>query len=553
MIMKLKMHFRYTLERKVVGPAGKGAGNGRRLGARRRHLVAIMQVRPNQITVLFSVRMPVELGDLVNLDEDKGPIPSPNASQEKNLVKELLQDDLQPAEPSAVSNKDDNSASHNNLKADNPKKPSLMSKFKSAAKGIKNATKSTKGEPVEQEAEKFSTPNQSSSQAAKYFGVPLMSFSQIPDFLEAALKFLENATAASTEGVFRISGSKATIEACIEKIDRGDSIKFTDVHTATGLVKQYLRTLPEPVITTTLFDAFYDTVLCKDEDEKMERMRLLIDALPDIHKVVLKRVLRTLCYLSAFEEKTMMGALNLATVVGPNLGWAASIEESESGNSGHQMAFISSSKATAITLYLIDNLSEVFQEPKKYVGLGLREAYLGEEDGSRSFTFLRNGDGQFYGSALDGGELVEEPVDLAECIIIHWISHCQEISGEIAFETNIISSSKSLNDSHQGILNSQESIKSAPASMPLYEHDIRLMQPASLTNVAIEDPEDVKSVNLSWIISKVDALQAEVHQLRSSLQEEARKREELSQVVPFLMRNQDEVLSLLQSLNISKG
>lgn len=63
------------------------------------------------------------------------------------------------------------------------------------------------------------------------------------------------------EGIFRVAGDKRLVEYYRDCYDTGtrpvfDGSRVVDVHSAASLLKLYLRELPEPLLTYTLFPHF---------------------------------------------------------------------------------------------------------------------------------------------------------------------------------------------------------------------------------------------------------------------------------------------------------
>ena len=61
------------------------------------------------------------------------------------------------------------------------------------------------------------------------------------------------------EGVFRISAMKSALTEAQEVIDSGKRLEFTDLpdpHIVPALFKQFLRELPEPLLTFELYSDF---------------------------------------------------------------------------------------------------------------------------------------------------------------------------------------------------------------------------------------------------------------------------------------------------------
>ena len=55
-----------------------------------------------------------------------------------------------------------------------------------------------------------------------------------------------------------------------------------DIHSVSGLLKQYLRELPNPLLTYQLYDKFVAAVQ-SDEDQQLIRVRDVVQQLPPPH------------------------------------------------------------------------------------------------------------------------------------------------------------------------------------------------------------------------------------------------------------------------------
>lgn len=58
------------------------------------------------------------------------------------------------------------------------------------------------------------------------------------------------------EGIFRISAPKSRLDELETIVNSGKSFYLTDVHDATGLLKRFLRQLPEHILTEKMRDTF---------------------------------------------------------------------------------------------------------------------------------------------------------------------------------------------------------------------------------------------------------------------------------------------------------
>mmetsp|Transcript_26875 Transcript_26875/g.65844 ORF Transcript_26875/g.65844 Transcript_26875/m.65844 type:complete len:131 (+) Transcript_26875:229-621(+) len=62
----------------------------------------------------------------------------------------------------------------------------------------------------------------------------------------------------TTEGLFRVRGDPARIQDCKARYDRGEVMPLkgcSDAHTVGGVLKLYLASLPEPLLSYRLYDS----------------------------------------------------------------------------------------------------------------------------------------------------------------------------------------------------------------------------------------------------------------------------------------------------------
>eukprot|EP01094_Clydonella_sp_ATCC50884_P021158 TRINITY_DN4585_c0_g1_i3.p1 TRINITY_DN4585_c0_g1~~TRINITY_DN4585_c0_g1_i3.p1 ORF type:complete len:525 (-),score=125.96 TRINITY_DN4585_c0_g1_i3:103-1677(-) len=93
-------------------------------------------------------------------------------------------------------------------------------------------------------------------QHVRYFGVDLEELmiheaGDVPWLVEKVISVLENEDHLKTDGIFRMSGNMNEINAVIKLCDRGIEVQGLDhfsVHTLTGLLKRFLKSLPSPLI-----------------------------------------------------------------------------------------------------------------------------------------------------------------------------------------------------------------------------------------------------------------------------------------------------------------
>uniref|UniRef100_A0A3Q0SUS5 Rho GTPase activating protein 6 n=1 Tax=Amphilophus citrinellus TaxID=61819 RepID=A0A3Q0SUS5_AMPCI len=127
--------------------------------------------------------------------------------------------------------------------------------------------------------------------------------------------------------------SKTKLGCCLrEEFDRGVDVQLDEeysVHDVAALLKEFLRDLPDPLLTKELYTAFINTTLL-DSDEQQSVIQLLIYLLPACNSDTLHRLLEFLSTVAdhAHDQQdkdgqeitgNKMTALNLATIFGPNL------------------------------------------------------------------------------------------------------------------------------------------------------------------------------------------------------------------------------------------
>lgn len=156
------------------------------------------------------------------------------------------------------------------------------------------------------------------------FGVPLKEVlarerTRIPRIVASCVSFLTR-HALDSPGLFRLSGSSSAVNRLKETFDRGEVVDFDkeehDYDSCAGVLKLYLRQLPEPPITFELYNAFLDVA---NKADAAERMAQLVRQLPDANRALLCVLLRFMAQVIEHRETNQMNVNNLAIVFGPNL------------------------------------------------------------------------------------------------------------------------------------------------------------------------------------------------------------------------------------------
>ncbi|KAI0425294.1 hypothetical protein F5Y09DRAFT_322141 [Xylaria sp. FL1042] len=133
----------------------------------------------------------------------------------------------------------------------------------------------------------------------------------------------------AVEGIYRLSGSSMHVNKLKSLFDsdqeshildfRNPENFFHDVNSVAGLLKQFLRDLPDPLLTSDNYSAFIDAAKQDDEIVRRDSMHAIINGLPDPNYATLRAL--TLHLYRVMENSTVnrMNSQNLAIVFGPTL------------------------------------------------------------------------------------------------------------------------------------------------------------------------------------------------------------------------------------------
>ncbi|KAJ3452509.1 rho gtpase-activating protein 68f [Anaeramoeba flamelloides] len=152
------------------------------------------------------------------------------------------------------------------------------------------------------------------------FGDPillLMPFedSPLPSFLSTAIQYIQT-KALKEEGLFRKSGSKSEMDVYIKATGQGLELDFsreTNPHNVTGLIKAWLRQLPEPLLTHRVL-----TILKREGDIKLDVIKELFLAIPKQNIKIITAFFSLFEKVIEFKEYNKMGIKNLSLVFAPS-------------------------------------------------------------------------------------------------------------------------------------------------------------------------------------------------------------------------------------------
>uniref|UniRef100_A0A4W6FGR4 Rac GTPase-activating protein 1 n=1 Tax=Lates calcarifer TaxID=8187 RepID=A0A4W6FGR4_LATCA len=123
-------------------------------------------------------------------------------------------------------------------------------------------------------------------------------------------------------GLYRLSGADRTVKELKEKFLRSKNVpllsKVDDIHAITGLLKDFLRNLKEPLLTFRLNRPFMEAAEVSDDDNSIALMYQTISDLPQPNRDTLAFLVLHLQRV-AMSLDTKMDISNLARVFGPTI------------------------------------------------------------------------------------------------------------------------------------------------------------------------------------------------------------------------------------------
>lgn len=78
-----------------------------------------------------------------------------------------------------------------------------------------------------------------------------------------------------TQGIFRKSANARLVRELRDKLDAGEELRLEHVPVlvVAALLKDFLRSLPDPLLCSTLYPLWMEALECPDEQEKLLRIK----------------------------------------------------------------------------------------------------------------------------------------------------------------------------------------------------------------------------------------------------------------------------------------
>ncbi|KAG5675481.1 hypothetical protein PVAND_005382 [Polypedilum vanderplanki] len=128
------------------------------------------------------------------------------------------------------------------------------------------------------------------------------------------------------EGLLRVGCGKSKLMRMRSAIDANFvspplPSEYQDVHVIASVLKSYLRSLPEPLLTYEHYNEFLDIAVMDNDQQRKAAILNTINKLPEGNYNNLKYLMKFLSYLSEKNQHNKMSTSNIAIVMSPNLLW----------------------------------------------------------------------------------------------------------------------------------------------------------------------------------------------------------------------------------------
>ncbi|XDV22837.1 hypothetical protein PO909_027642 [Leuciscus waleckii] len=158
---------------------------------------------------------------------------------------------------------------------------------------------------------------------SQHFGVRVCHLvnnkTPVPVVLEIMMEHVEM-NGLYTEGIYRKSGSANRMKELHQLLEAGpENVCLEDypIHAVTGLVKQWLRELPEPLMTFTHYNDFLRAIELPEKQEQLQAIYKVLEQLPTANFNTLERLIFHLVRVAKEEKSNRMTPNSLAIVFAP--------------------------------------------------------------------------------------------------------------------------------------------------------------------------------------------------------------------------------------------
>ncbi|XP_037277470.2 rhoGAP_ARAP and RA_ARAPs domain-containing protein RhoGAP15B isoform X1 [Rhipicephalus microplus] len=145
----------------------------------------------------------------------------------------------------------------------------------------------------------------------------------IPVAVDRCINFISTHGTLLT-GIYRLAGSSAKIKKLVEHMlqnpwDLHLTTEEYSPHDVSNALKRYLRSFKDCLLTSSLFNSWIQSSKCQNPAERRKMVKNLLNELPTVNYLLLKKLISHLKSISDHSDKNFMPVLNLAPVFGPSV------------------------------------------------------------------------------------------------------------------------------------------------------------------------------------------------------------------------------------------
>ncbi|KAH0518903.1 SH3 domain-binding protein 1 [Microtus ochrogaster] len=188
------------------------------------------------------------------------------------------------------------------------------------------------------------------------------------------------------EGLFRLAAGASVLKRLKQTMasDPHSLEEFcSDPHAVAGALKSYLRELPEPLMTSDLYDDWMRAASLKEPGARLEALHGVCSRLPQENFNNLRYLMKFLALLAEEQEVNKMTPSNIAIVLGPNLLWPP---EKEGDQAQLDAASVSSIQVVGVVEALIQSTDTLFPGDINFSVSGIFSALAPQEKVSSQRT-----------------------------------------------------------------------------------------------------------------------------------------------------------------------
>lgn len=143
---------------------------------------------------------------------------------------------------------------------------------------------------------------------------------EIPVIVRECIDYIEEHGLAC-ESIYKISGLKSKVRHLKSQYNNREKVYLYEhePHIVASLLKQFLRDLPEPILTSELAPKFEEAAALKNEKKRVEALCKLLGELPNCNRMLLSWIFVHMLHVVNLEKRNKMNIQNVSIALSPAL------------------------------------------------------------------------------------------------------------------------------------------------------------------------------------------------------------------------------------------